>query len=475
MPVAARAPRSSPEQQRAGQVGQQGAVRERRRESRRAPSQPAQRRARPRRPGRPAAAARLTGSLPLRRPRPPRRARATAASDGAQRQPSRARRRRHPARVEEDAGLLRDRRQRGEAAQQARPEAQPQQRRCGVRRPGPGRAASAKEPTTLTTSGRQTSASPAGDGHADRPAQQRTEGAAGRDRRERRRPGAHAGRGVRAHAPTLDRALRRALSRRRESLWPGQRRAARPGPDARTRRGTTAGSGRCSSERASESSRSCAAELRRRGRAARRSGWWCSALEREPTTSRSAVRLALRRRRRDLRRRRCRRAARRSRSPKRSERLLGDRVVGLVGQREQPHLAAQLAEVALEGLVRARRGRRGRARVTGSAGGAAGHLVETPVMTPSTPSSLGEAGGRGEPDDLAVGLDLGAPGVGGARHDAQPAPEGEQQVVLVAGPRRGAGQHGALARGVAHLDARVLAGAAHPDPDRRRRRAAARW
>ena len=43
----------------------------------------------------------------------------------------------------------------------------------------------------------------------------------------------------------------------------------------------------------------------------------------------------------------------------------------------------------------------------------------TPVMTPRAPSCVGEVGRRGEPDDLAVVLDLGAPGVRATRHDAQ--------------------------------------------------------
>ena len=112
--------------------------------------------------------------------------------------------------------------------------------------------------------------------------------------------------------------------------------------------------------------------------------------------------------------------------------VLGERVVGLVGQRQQPDLAAQLAVVALEvdehpqrdaadvdaDLVRRRRAGRPGGRLAGD--DALDHLV----------AGLGR---RVEPDDLAVVLDLDAPGRRAAGDDAQAAAEGEQQVVVVGG------------------------------------------
>ncbi len=90
-----------------------------------------------------------------------------------------------------------------------------------------------------------------------------------------------------------------------------------------------------------------------------------------------------------------------------------------------------------------------------------------PVIVPSTPSSSANSRGRGEPDGLAVLLDLGAPRVTAAGDDAQAAAEGEQQVVGLGLVQRLARQDRRLDGGVVHLDPRVLDGAAHPDRDRR--------
>src|SRR6476661_4925307 len=142
---------------------------------------------------------------------------------------------------------------------------------------------------------------------------------------------------------------------------------------------------------------------------------------------------------------------------------LGQRVVALVREREQAHLAPQLAVVALELDERPQRdaedldahlvGGRGGVHLHGRAGDGARHG--------------GVAGVRGgcEPDGLAVLVEVDAPRVRAAGHDAEPAAEGEQQVVLAGGVH---GRHDrGLGRAVAHLDARVLAGAAHPHAQRR--------
>ena len=51
-------------------------------------------------------------------------------------------------------------------------------------------------------------------------------------------------------------------------------------------------------------------------------------------------------------------------------------------------------------------------------------------MTP-VDAVVGRLGGRHEPDDLAVVLDVGAPGVGAAGDDRQAAAEGDEQVVVL--------------------------------------------
>ena len=97
-------------------------------------------------------------------------------------------------------------------------------------------------------------------------------------------------------------------------------------------------------------------------------------------------------------------------------------------------------------------------RVAGDRG--ARVLAVTPVITPSLPLSEKSAAGV-EPHDLAVVLDLGAPGVGGAGDDVEAAPEGEQHRPSRSSWSIGVRQERAVGRPVAHLDPRVLAGAAH--------------
>ena len=87
------------------------------------------------------------------------------------------------------------------------------------------------------------------------------------------------------------------------------------------------------------------------------------------------------------------------------------------------------------------------------------------VMRPWTPAAVGQVDLGHEPDDLAVLLDLGAPGAADPRHDRQAPPEGEQDVV-VGVARRGRAGPGGCARPVAYLDARVVAGAAQPHAHR---------
>ena len=134
--------------------------------------------------------------------------------------------------------------------------------------------------------------------------------------------------------------------------------------------------------------------------------------------------------------------------------VLGERVVGLVGQRQQPDLAAQLAVVALELDEHPQRyaddvdahlvGRR--------AAGGRRSARRSPRPRPGRRPA--RSAGR-EPDGLAVLLEVDAPRGRAARDDAEAAAEGEQQVVLVRRPS--VGISGSSRRAVVDLDARVLA------------------
>ena len=149
--------------------------------------------------------------------------------------------------------------------------------------------------------------------------------------------------------------------------------------------------------------------------------------------------------------------------------VVRQRVVLLVGQREQPQLAPQLAvvpshvgDLPQREAVDADRGavpvgvdlvgdRAGDRVVVGVE-----HLRLRVVALVRRPGGL-------EPHALAVVLDRGTPRDGAHRHDAQAPPEGRQQVVelliLVLG------DHGGMPRPVGDLDPGMLHGATDPHGD----------
>ena len=152
--------------------------------------------------------------------------------------------------------------------------------------------------------------------------------------------------------------------------------------------------------------------------------------------------------------------------------VAGERVVGLVRQREQPQLAAQLVVLPLErGVERDVDGEQ--ADLDGRVAGRLRGVLVVDVDHPLRTALVAHLGRGLEPDDLAVRLDRRAPGDRALRDHGESAPEGQQQVEVVADER--GGWHRRAGRAVDDLDARVAGGAAHAHLEGRIARGGWRW
>ena len=230
---------------------------------------------------------------------------------------------------------------------------------------------------------------------------------------------------------------------------------------------------RCSGVRASDSSRSS-----RQNASARSSSSMSCSSPRAGDLARVTVSVHRRSGRRPGRLDPLRAQARSQRLLEGSEQVgevLRQRVVLLVRQGEQPHLAPQLSVVMGERDVRRHRDVAqhhldplvgGDRRVGGALGGDAGD--------PTLDALLGEHPGRREPDRLAVLLALDAPGVRGPGDDAQPPTERQQQIGLVMQGRRLRAAGARRSRSLAPRSAGAR-GCRAPGPGSANLRASARW
>ena len=138
--------------------------------------------------------------------------------------------------------------------------------------------------------------------------------------------------------------------------------------------------------------------------------------------------------------------------------VAGEGVVGLVRQRQQAQLAAQLVVLPVQRGVE-RDVDPDQADLDGRLAGRLGCVGVVLVDHPLRRALVAHLLRRLEPHDLAVGLDGRAPGQGALGHDREAASEGEEQVEVVEVERRR--WHRRSRRPVDDLDAGVAGGAAH--------------
>ena len=246
-------------------------------------------------------------------------------------------------------------------------------------------------------------------------------------------------------------------------------RAPHPGPGGRTRRGTSAGT-----PAAPGSGPGTAAaprgRTRRPGRAARRSARASRPWSRGMCDDQVDVRLAGLARAASI----CSTPMPVAQLPvERAEEVgeaLGQGVVGLVRERQQPHLAAQLAEVLLEADEERQRARPRtwtRTRLVRSAPRGAGSWSK-PVIDAGERPSPSRTPRPGANQTTLPSSSISAPQASAQRATMlRPRPKVSSRSSVSGRSRARSGRIGASTRAVAHLDARVLGGAAHPHRDRR--------